>query len=104
MLEKDRDGATESLIHKHCLRLVLNCDHLKHVNSSKVLGAVGVPKTGKLHCSEHGQLTWCLEHVEFLSYLIMVANLPGRGSKCIVSPQTVRKMVREAISNPRITV
>uniref|UniRef100_A0A0E9Y0Z0 Uncharacterized protein n=1 Tax=Anguilla anguilla TaxID=7936 RepID=A0A0E9Y0Z0_ANGAN len=34
----------------------------------------------------------------------MVANLPGRGSKCMVSPRTVRKMVREAINNPRITV
>ena len=40
MLEKDRDGAAESLKHKHCLRTVQNCDRLKRVNSSKALGAV----------------------------------------------------------------
>ena len=44
--EKERDGATESLIHEHCLRSVPNCDRLKRDNSSKALGAVGAPKTG----------------------------------------------------------
>ena len=33
-----------------------------------------------------------------------VANLPGRGHKCILSPRTVRKMVREAKKNSRTTV
>ena len=33
-----------------------------------------------------------------------VANLPGRGRKCMLSPHTVRKMVREAKKNPRTTV
>ena len=47
VIEKDRDGAAESLIHEHCLRSVPNCDRLKRVNSSKALGAVGAPKTGK---------------------------------------------------------
>ena len=46
VIEKDRDGATESLIHTHCLRSVLNCDRLKRVNSSKAVGALGAPKTG----------------------------------------------------------
>ena len=32
-----------------------------------------------------------------------VANLPGRGRKCM-SPHTVRKMAREAKKNPRATV
>ena len=34
----------------------------------------------------------------------MTANFPGRLRKCIVSPRIVRKMVREAISNPRISI
>ena len=33
-----------------------------------------------------------------------VANLPGRGCKCMLSPRTVRKMVKEAKKNPRTTV
>ena len=33
-----------------------------------------------------------------------VANLPGRGRKCMLSPRTVRKMVREAKKNPRTAV
>ena len=45
-IEKDRDGAAESLVHAHCLRSVPNCDRLKRANSSKALGAVGAPKTG----------------------------------------------------------
>ena len=45
VMEEDRDGAVESLIHEHCLRSVPNCDRLKRVNSSKALGAVGAPKT-----------------------------------------------------------
>ena len=44
MIEKDGDGATESLIHKHCPRSVPNSDSSKRVNSSKALGAVGAPK------------------------------------------------------------
>ena len=44
-IEKDGDGAAESLIHEHCLRSVPNCDRLKRVNSSKALGAVGAPNT-----------------------------------------------------------
>ena len=46
-MEKERDGAMELLKHEHCLRSVPNCDRLKRVKSSKALGAVGVPKTGK---------------------------------------------------------
>ena len=33
-----------------------------------------------------------------------VANLPGRGHKCMLSPRTVRKTVREAKKKPRTTV
>ena len=46
VIEKDRTGAAESLIHEHCLRSVPKCDRLKCVNSSKALGAVEAPKTG----------------------------------------------------------
>ena len=46
VIEKDKDGALESLIHELCLRSVPNCDRLKRANSSKALGAVGVPKNG----------------------------------------------------------
>ena len=46
VIEKDADEAAESLIHAQCLRSVLNCDHLKRVNSSKALGAVGAQKLG----------------------------------------------------------
>ena len=45
VIEKERDGAAESLIHEHCLRSVPNCDRLKRINSSKALGAVGAQKT-----------------------------------------------------------
>ena len=47
VIEKEKDGAAESLKHEHYLRSVANCDCLKRVNGSKALGAVGAPKMGK---------------------------------------------------------
>ena len=65
---------------------------------------IQVMGTKKIHKWLNVPLTTVRAIIKKFQTFGTVANLPGRGRKYMLSPRTVRNMVREAKKNPRTTV